>query len=94
MAPFSVIDLFGPDFHLDAPGAHVHEQVEEAFKKLHGEVVNLRSVIFGTLRPAVAEQQETVGFCGSEVEGHRTSFLGVPARKGHVSSRGVETNGV
>lgn len=94
MAPFSVIDLFGPDFHLDAPGAHVHEQVEEAFKQLHGEEVNLRSEVFGTLWPAVAEQQEAIGFSGSEVEGHRTGFLGIPARKGYVSGRRVETDGV
>uniref|UniRef100_A0A671PZH5 Uncharacterized protein n=1 Tax=Sinocyclocheilus anshuiensis TaxID=1608454 RepID=A0A671PZH5_9TELE len=94
MAPFSVIDLFVPDFDLDAPGAHVHEQVEEAFKQLHGKEVNLWSAVFGTLQPAVAEQQEAVGFGGSEVEGHGTGFLGVPARKGYVSGRRVETDGV
>ncbi len=75
MAPFSVIDLFGPDFHLDAPGAHVHEQVEEAFKQLHGEEVNLRSEVFGTLWPAVAEQQEAIGFSGSEVKDTEPVFL-------------------
>uniref|UniRef100_A0A673IN88 Uncharacterized protein n=1 Tax=Sinocyclocheilus rhinocerous TaxID=307959 RepID=A0A673IN88_9TELE len=94
VAPFSVIDLFVPDFHLDAPGAHVHEQVEETFKQLHDEEVHLRSVIFGTLWPPVAEQQEAVGFGGSEVEGHGTGFLCVPVRKGYISSRRVETDGV
>lgn len=98
VAPLAVVHLLVAGLEFDAPGAHVHQQVEKAVQQLHGEVVGLhlaaRPLLFAALRFAVAEQQQAAGLGGAEVEGDGAGLLGVPARQGDVGLGRLEGHGV
>uniref|UniRef100_A0A8C9SG15 Uncharacterized protein n=1 Tax=Scleropages formosus TaxID=113540 RepID=A0A8C9SG15_SCLFO len=94
VTPLAIVDLLVAGLHLDAAGAHVHEQVEEAIEQLDGEVVGLElavgTLLLGALQAAVAEEQQAAGLRGAEVEGDGACLLGVPPGEGDVGLGGLE----
>ena len=95
MAPLPVRQPEAAGLHLDAAGAHVHQQVQEAVQELHGEVVGARLAV-GRRRPlaALAEQQQAAGLGGAEVEGDGAGPLGAPAGQRQVGGGRVERHGL
>lgn len=83
VAPLAVIDLAAGRPQLDAPRAHVQQEIEVTIQQLHGKVVGPlgRTVAAypGPSPPALAEEQQPIGLSGSEVQGDGTSALGAPA---------------
>uniref|UniRef100_A0A3P8YAK9 Secreted protein n=1 Tax=Esox lucius TaxID=8010 RepID=A0A3P8YAK9_ESOLU len=98
MAPLSVVHLLVAGLQLDAPRAHVHQQVEEPVQELHGKVVGLHVPaqlrLFGPVGSAVTEQEQAAGLRGAEVEGDGARFLGVPLGQGDEGLRGLKGDGV
>uniref|UniRef100_A0A8C9YYC0 Uncharacterized protein n=1 Tax=Sander lucioperca TaxID=283035 RepID=A0A8C9YYC0_SANLU len=98
MAPFPIIDLLVTSLQLCFPRAHIDQQVQIPLQQLHGKVISLqlptRLLLFGTLRTAVAEQQEPAGLRSAEVEGDRSRLLGVPLGQGDVGLGGLKGDGV
>uniref|UniRef100_A0A3B4ZBS7 Secreted protein n=1 Tax=Seriola lalandi dorsalis TaxID=1841481 RepID=A0A3B4ZBS7_SERLL len=98
MAPFTIIDLLVAGLQLCFSRAHIDQQVQIPVQQLHGKVISLQLpaglLLFGTLRAAVAEQQEAAGLRGAEVKGDRARLLGVPLGQGDVRLGGLESNGV
>uniref|UniRef100_A0A4W6D9L7 Uncharacterized protein n=1 Tax=Lates calcarifer TaxID=8187 RepID=A0A4W6D9L7_LATCA len=98
MAPFTIIDLLVAGLQLCFSRAHIDQQVQIPIQQLHGKVISLELptglLLFGTLRAAVAEQQEAAGLCSAEVKGNRACLLGVPLGQGDVGLGGLEGNGV
>lgn len=98
MAPFPVIDLLVAGLQLCFSGAHVNQQVQIPVQQLHGEVISLQLpaglLLFGALRAAVAEQKESAGLRGTEVEGDGARLLGVPLGQRDVGLGGIEGDGV
>uniref|UniRef100_A0A3Q1J2T6 Uncharacterized protein n=1 Tax=Anabas testudineus TaxID=64144 RepID=A0A3Q1J2T6_ANATE len=94
MAPVPIIDLLVAGLQLRFARAHIDQQVQIPIQELHGKVVSLqfpaRFLLFGSLRAAVAEQQETAGLCGAEVEGDGSRLLGVPLGQGYVGLGGLK----
>uniref|UniRef100_A0A3Q3IL84 Uncharacterized protein n=1 Tax=Monopterus albus TaxID=43700 RepID=A0A3Q3IL84_MONAL len=80
MTPFTIIDLL--------------VQVQITVQQLHSKVISFQLpsgfLLFGTLRAAMAEQQEAAGLCGAEVKGDRACLLGVPLRQGYEGLRGLK----
>uniref|UniRef100_A0A674PDP7 Uncharacterized protein n=1 Tax=Takifugu rubripes TaxID=31033 RepID=A0A674PDP7_TAKRU len=92
VAPLAVVQPRVPGLHLDAPGAHVHDQIQEPVHQLHGEEVGpLLLVGRRPLLAAVAEQQQAAGLRGAEVKGDGARLLRVPPgqRQEGRRSRGV-----
>lgn len=98
MAPIPVIDLLVAGLQLCFPGAHVNQQVQIPVQQLHGEVISLQLptglLLFGALRSAVAEQQESAGLRGAEVKGDGARLLCVPLGQRDVGLRGLEGDGI
>ena len=98
VAPFPVIDLLVAGLQLCFSRAHINQQVQVPVQQLHGKVISLQLptglLLFGTLRTAVAEQQEAAGLCGAEVKGDRSRLLRVPLWQGDVGLRGLKGDGV
>lgn len=94
MAPFAVIDLLVAGLQLCFSRAHIDQQVQIPVQKLHGEVIGLQLpaglLLFGTLRAAVAEQQEAAGLRGAEVERYGACLLCVPPGQCQVGRWRVE----
>lgn len=88
MAPFPVIDLLVAGLQLCFSRAHINQQVQIPIQQLHGKVISLQFptglLLFGTLRVAMAKQQEAAGLRSAEVKGDRSSLLGVPLGQGDV----------
>lgn len=98
MAPFPVVDLLVAGLQLCFSRAHINQQVQIPIQQLHGKVISLQLptglLLFGALRAAVAEQQESAGLRSAEVEGDRARLLGVPLWQGDVGLGGLEGDGV
>lgn len=98
MAPFAIVDLLVAGLEFDAPRAHVHQQVQKPVQQLHGKIIGLhlasRPLLLRALRFPVAEQQESAGLGGAEIEGYGAGLLGVPARQGDVGLGRLEGHGV
>ncbi len=94
MAPFPVIDLLVAGLQLCLPGAHINQQVQIPVQQLHGKVISLQLpaglLLFRALRAAVAEQQESAGLCGAEVEGDGSCLLCVPLGQRDVGLGGLK----
>lgn len=94
VAPFPVIDLLVAGLQLCFPRAHINQEVQVPVQQLHGEVISLQLptglLLFGTLRTAVAEQQEAAGLCGAEVKRYGARLLCVPPGQCQVGRRRVE----
>lgn len=99
MVPLAVVDLL-----IDSPGfggsrAHIQQQVQVAIKHLNGKEVHLETLrtlgVFGLLLGlAVTEEQEAVGFSGTEVEGDGASLLRVPFVEDDERLRRLKRDGV
>lgn len=91
VAPLAVVQPRVTGLHLDAPGAHIHDQVEESVHQLEGEEVGpLLLVRLRPLQAAVAEEQQAAGLRGAKVKGYGACLLGVPSGQRHVGRRCVE----
>lgn len=98
MTPLPVIDLLIAGFELDATGAHVHEQVQEALQQFHGKIVSFQltpmTLLFIALWLAMTEEKQAAGFRRPEVERDGTRLFGVPARECDVGLGCLEGHGV
>lgn len=91
MAPLATIKPSVTSFHLDATGAHVHNQVKKSIQQLYGkEVCPGLPVGLCSLQTAMTEQQQATGFCGAEVKRYGTCLLCVPPGQCQVGRRCVE----
>lgn len=94
MAPLPVIDLLVAGLQLCFSRAHINQQVQIPVQQLHGKVISLQLpaglLLFGTLRAAVAKQQEAAGLRRAEVEGDRSCLLRVPLGQGDVGLGGLK----
>uniref|UniRef100_A0A3B3RC42 Uncharacterized protein n=1 Tax=Paramormyrops kingsleyae TaxID=1676925 RepID=A0A3B3RC42_9TELE len=87
VVPLPIVDLLVDGLGLGGARAH----------HLHGEEVHLKGlgvlVVLGLLGFAVAEQQQAVGFCGTEVEGDGACLLGVPLVQRDEGLRKITVDG-
>lgn len=91
VAPLAVVQPVVAGLQLDAPGAHVHDQVEEPVHQLDGEEVGpLLLVGLRPLQAAVAEEQQAAGLGGAKVKGYGACLLRVPSGQRQVGRRRVE----
>lgn len=91
VAPLAVVQPLVTGLHLDAPGAHIHDQVEESVHQLDGEEVGpLLLVRLRPLQAAMAEEQQAAGLHGAKVKGYGACFLCVPSGQRQVGRRCVE----
>uniref|UniRef100_A0A8C4IFB3 Uncharacterized protein n=1 Tax=Dicentrarchus labrax TaxID=13489 RepID=A0A8C4IFB3_DICLA len=94
MAPLPIIDLLVAGLQLCFPRAHINQQVQIPVQQLHSKVISLQLptglLLFGTLRAAVAEQQEATGLRSAKVEGDRACLLGVPLGQGNKGLWGLK----
>lgn len=91
MAPLAIIQSLVTGFPLDAPRAHIHDQVEKSIQQLYGKEVGPGlSVGLCTLQAAMAEQQQAAGLCGAEVKRYGARLLCVPPGQCQVGRRRVE----
>lgn len=91
VAPLAVVQPLVTGLHLDAAGAHVHDQVEESVQQLDGEEVGpLLLVRRRPLQAAVAEEQQAAGLRGAKVKGYGACLLCVPSGQRQVGRRCVE----
>uniref|UniRef100_A0A8C4EB25 Uncharacterized protein n=1 Tax=Dicentrarchus labrax TaxID=13489 RepID=A0A8C4EB25_DICLA len=91
MAPLAIIQSVVTGFHLDAPGAHIHDKVEKPIQQLYGEEVGPGLPVgLRNLQAAMAEQQQAAGLCGAEVKRYGARLLCVPPRQCQVGRRRVE----
>lgn len=91
VAPLAVIQPPVTGLHLDAPGAHIHDQVEQPVHQLDGEEVGpLLLVRLRPLQAAMAEQQQAAGLHRAEVKGYGACLLCVPSGQRQVGRRCVE----
>uniref|UniRef100_A0A8C2WPY4 Uncharacterized protein n=1 Tax=Cyclopterus lumpus TaxID=8103 RepID=A0A8C2WPY4_CYCLU len=94
MAPVPVIDLLVAGLQFCFSRAHIDQQVQIPLQQLHGKVIGLQLptglLLFGTLRTAVAEQQESAGLRSAEVKGDGARLLGVPLGQGDVGLGGLK----
>uniref|UniRef100_A0A3Q4BT50 Uncharacterized protein n=1 Tax=Mola mola TaxID=94237 RepID=A0A3Q4BT50_MOLML len=91
MAPLANIQSLVTGFHLNAPGAHIHDQVQKSIQQLYGEEVGSGlSVGLRPLQAAVAEQQQAAGLRGAEVVRYGARPLCVPLGQRQESRRRVE----
>lgn len=82
MAPLAIIQSLVTGFHLDAPRAHIHDQVQNSIQQLNGKEVGPGlSVRLRTLQAAMAEQQQATGLRGAEVKRYGARLLCVPPRQ-------------
>lgn len=98
MVPFAIIDLL-----IDGPGlrgarAHVQQQVQVAVQHFDSKEVHLESLgptgLFAGLGPAVAKEQQPIGFCGAEIEGYGTGPTGCPGAQSHEGLWRLESHGI
>lgn len=98
MAPIPIIDLLVASLQLCFPRAHVNQQVQIPVQQLHCEVISLQLpaglLLFGALRSAVAEQQESTWLRGAEVKGDGARLLCVPLGERDVGLGGLEGDGI
>uniref|UniRef100_A0A3B3UJX7 Uncharacterized protein n=1 Tax=Poecilia latipinna TaxID=48699 RepID=A0A3B3UJX7_9TELE len=87
MAPFSVIDLLVAGLELCFSRAHIDH-------KVIGLQFPPGLLLFGPLRTSVAEQQQSAGLGGAEVEGDGACLLGVPLWQRDESFGSFERDGV
>lgn len=94
MAPIPIIDLLVAGLQLCFPRAHVNQQVQIPVQQLHCEVISLQLsaglLLFGALRSAMAEQQESAGLRGAEVKRDGARLLCVPLGQRDVGLGGLE----
>ena len=91
MAPLAIIQSLVAGFHLDAPGAHIHDQIEKSIQQLDSEEVSPGlPVRLRPLQAAMAEQQQAVGLGGAEVKRYGARLLRVPPGQCQVGRRCVE----
>lgn len=91
MAPLAVVQPLVTGPYLDAPGAHIHDQVEKSVHQLDGKEVGPLLVV--TLRPlqaAVAVEQQAAGLHRAKVKGYGACLLCVPSGQRQVGRRCVE----
>uniref|UniRef100_A0A3B4TKS8 Uncharacterized protein n=2 Tax=Seriola TaxID=8160 RepID=A0A3B4TKS8_SERDU len=91
MAPLAIIEPRVTRFHLDAAGAHIHDQVEKSIQQLYGEEVGPGFPVgLRSLQAAMTEQQQAAGLCGAEVKRYGACLLCVPPGQCQVGRWRVE----
>lgn len=91
VTPLAIVQPLVAGFHLDAPGAHIHDQVEKSIHQLYREEVSPGLPVgLCTLQAAVAEQQQAVGLCGAKVKSYGACLLCVPPGQCQVGRRRIE----
>lgn len=91
MAPLAIVQPPAPGFHLDAPRAHIHDQVQVTVQELDGKEVGPGLPVgLRTAQAPVAEKQQAAGLAGAEVKGDGSRPLGVPPGQSQVCRGRVE----
>uniref|UniRef100_A0A673N2Z4 Uncharacterized protein n=1 Tax=Sinocyclocheilus rhinocerous TaxID=307959 RepID=A0A673N2Z4_9TELE len=82
MIPGPIVHLVLCGFHFDSPRAHVQQQVQTSIQKLYCKKVHfcvlLATGVLSFLWLPVGEENKTVWFGGTEVEGDGAHAFGVP----------------